>query len=173
MGRKNEGKTETIKARRTPVYPPDMETKNKWKKVAKKQGYSSLSSFILDAIEFYIEQIESNRLERVRDMDKIEKNNEELQKELEDLQMLVSGLEYDLDLCRKNKERTKKAAVESIDSELVSILKRGPCSTGEILALLGIRMDDSEGKADVTRQLHLLLDSGLVKYSGKMWMWVK
>ena len=172
MGRKNEGKTETIKSRRAPVYIPDMKTKEKWQELAKKRG-KSLSGFMLDAVEFYVEQIESNRLEKARDIEKIERNTEELQKELEKLRKLVSGLEYELNLCRKNSESTKKVAVESIDSELISVLKKGPISTEEILTHLGIRMDDAEGKANVARQLHLLLDTGFIRYLGKVWIWVE
>jgi|GEM_PF-5966953 len=179
MGRRNEGKTKTVKKRRITVYAPEMEIRERWQREADTRTQGNMSKFIGEAVEFYIEYMNSGveeKLSRLKELEResraLKKRVESLMGEKETLEKLVAALEYDLNLCRKSLERPPDtAAIEKIDDRLISLLKSKTRSTEEIMLLLGVANDDIKGRADVISQLHTLLDLGLVKYYGTVWKW--
>jgi len=177
MGRKNEGKTDTIKQRRIAVYVDDIKTKERWVSEAKKHGEPKISKFIRTAVEFYIDYMSSNRDSELEELARLRKENESLKKtkkfllrENEKLNRLVNNMESDLKLCRK--QLMSEWDIKSISPKLISILKGGPVSTEEILRFMGVEPGDAEQVSLITTQLDILLSTQIIKYDGKVWIWL-
>ena len=176
------GKTETINQRTVCVYVPTLEQKNQWNEIAQKNN-TSLSQWIIQTIEDSLIEIE----DEVKSKKGIEKENENLRKEISELQNKLRQITT----IRENLEREiRKYRSEpflntsfngelSYDKELIDILRNAKGVDGkiryldndEILSRLGVKLSDTESVKVISIQLSRLENYGLVESNTKGWRW--
>jgi hypothetical protein len=179
MGRKNVGKTKTIKERALYIYLPSMEMVGDWKQRAEKAG-TSISRFVMDRVEDSLKREageEEGYLSRMELIEKVRYALEENKKLKEENRMLTM-LNENLD---KEAQRFRAKAfleegftgLRAVDIQLIALLRKGRMlSNEEILSELRIDLEIlTELVKAVTKQLHALEAYGLVEYGGRGWKW--
>ena len=165
-----------LKQRAIYVYPPT-EIAQRWKTHADGSG-ASISKFVIEHVENSL-NIESNPEYQPRTtlIDENRKLVESLtiqDKRVHHLELLVSKLDEDLRLYRsKLFTDPDNAIIRDYESKLVKILREpGYHDSNTLLYRLGVKPDDVDVIKAVSTQLETLQRFGLVRGSGRGWMWI-
>jgi len=170
------GTTETIKQRRVDVYLKNMEQKERWTAYATSQN-SSLSKVIINTMESLIV---GDLMDQLTAKESLTKDNEDLKAKLEDLQTSHRRQEQYIELLEKELARLKNISFKDqgpgmrrYSDSLIRVLKesRTPVNNNDLMVMMKIDPNDSDIVTGVSDQLQVLSSYGLVKYSGKGWIW--
>jgi len=171
-GRKNQGKTATIKERTVTVYVPDIETLELWKK---KAGNMSLSKFVVKTVNDSISGRGVSR-EMVKEMElrtsKLEAECKRLREREAELLSKLDAIYKELKLCvAKGAAENREFDPYEINRALVEALKSGKKTEEELLEIMGAS-DNPEALRALSRQLAALMDFGFVEFDGRHWCWI-
>ncbi|MBD3173448.1 hypothetical protein GF326_13375 [Candidatus Bathyarchaeota archaeon] len=167
-------KKKELKKRAIYVYPP-VDMSENWKTLAQESG-TSISKFVIEHVENSLRQAEddyrsrSNVLEENR---QLRETLSEKEKRNHHLELLVDKLEEDLRTYR-NKLFSDQAyqGKRTYDKQLVTLLREsGAHDTDVILNRLGIKPNQVESIKVVSKQLENLEAYGLIRKTGKGWIW--
>ena len=171
MGRKNTGKTATIRERTINIYLPDLETVDKWKEAASESN-TSLSKFVIQKVEFALNRGSPKDVQKLeKEIATLREQCESLGEENRGLKEQMKRLYKEIELCRSQLlEEFSGRHVGEVNRQLVDILRAGPKTEKEILAQMEVEPGSDEARA-ISTQLAVLLDMELVMYDGKVWRW--
>jgi len=168
-------KTRELKQRAIYVYPP-AEMAQRWKQAAKQQG-TSISRFIIEHVENSLAQTNETlqtRANLLEENKRLRETLKEKEKRVHHLELLVDRLEEDLRHYRSRLFTQTTTGVRTYDRRLVEILKQPGSHTDQaLLSSLGVNPDDVESVKAVARQLENLEAYGLVRNTGKGWVWTE
>ncbi len=173
-GRKNMGKTATIKDRTVNVYLPDLETMELWKEMA---GDISLSKFVLKAVNESISGRKRHASpENIRDLEariaELEKECDKLNDREGELLAKIDALYQELQLCRSQASIANREFNPSeINRALIEALKGGMKTEEELIEIMGAA-GSHKTLQSLIKQLEILMDFGFVEFDGKYWRWV-
>ena len=167
-------KKKELKQRAIYVYPP-AEMAETWKKLAKTSG-TSISKYVIEHVENSLGLAEndyrskSNVLEENR---QLKETLAEKEKRNHHLDLLVEKLEEDLQLYRsKLFTDTSNMGTRTYDKQLMALLREpGAHNTDTILTRLRIKPTDTEVIKAISIQLENLEAYGLLRNTGKGWIW--
>jgi len=170
-------KKKELKKRAIYAYPP-AKMSERWKTQADKSG-TSISKFVIEHVEnsLNMEQEEgySSRSVIIEENRQLRETLTEKERRISHLELLVEKLEEDLRVYRARLFTDEDfTGVRSYDRKLITLLKEPRVHTSEeILDRLGIGAKESEAMKAVSKQLENLEAYGLVRSTGKGWMWKK
>lgn len=166
-------KTE-LKQRAIYVYPP-AEMAVKWKNAA--EGAStSISKFVIEHVENSLNKEDegfSSRSSLIEETKYLRETLREKEQRVDHLEILVEKLEEDLRFYRSKMFTDESfTGVRQYDKKLITVLREpGTHSNDELLMRLRIKPSESESVKTVSKQLENLEAYGLVKSTGKGWVW--
>ena len=167
-------KKKELKQRAIYVYPP-AEMAETWKTLAKKSG-TSISKFVIEHVANSLGLAEddyksrSNVLEENR---QLRDTLTEKEKRNHHLELLVDKLEEDLRIYRsKLFTDSQSMGTRTYDKQLIALLREpGAHNTESILNRLRVKPTDTDVVKAISMQLENLEAYGLLKNTGKGWMW--
>ncbi len=177
-------KTKTTRKRAITIYTPSQEIKEKWYKIAKEEGMS-VSNYVFEIVDNHIRQKKgiTTKFDILQKLNGIEKQNEilrkenaELQKKVDLLNMLVERYENQLQEYRNKTfiENDKFEGVRQYQQNLIDLFKqRTSVAEDEIIDLLHINPKDVETLKAISKQVDLLLDFGVIEKIRGGWRWKK
>ena len=169
------GKTDTIRDRRVDVYVDSIERKERWAEQADAAD-TSLSKFVQQCVEYAIERGGPDFGElgaRSQKLQELEEELKELQKDIDQKEIVIEKLETDL---RRERvapfQEPEFEGIRAYDRELIDVLQRAEYISGhELREQLAIDPTDQELMKGFDRQLQQLESYGLVKNTGRGWRW--
>jgi hypothetical protein len=168
-------KKKELKKRAIYVYPP-AKMSERWKAQANKSN-TSISKFVIEHVEnsLNMEQEEgySSRSVIIEENRQLRETLTEKERRISHLELLVEKLGEDLRMYRARIFTDEDfRGVRNYDKKLIALLKEpGVRTSEEILDRLGIGAKESEAVKAVSKQLENLEAYGLVRSTGKGWMW--
>ena len=166
-----------LKQRAIYVYPPT-EIAQRWKTMAMESG-ASISKFVLEHVENSLAAEEDQgfkpRIDLIEENRRLLEDITEKERRIHHLELLVGKLEEDLRVYRaKQFQDPDETRVRGYERKLVQLLREpGYHPDVEILAKLGVDTGNSEHLKGVSAQLESLQQMGLVRETGKGWIWVE
>jgi len=169
-------KTETVKQRAIYVYLPSLETAQRWKKTANKEGVS-ISKFVIEHVENSLRQ-ESKHIPRVELLEKIkrlEEENKDFRKQNRMLDKAVDNLESELRTFRLQPFlEPHYEGVRKYEKDLVELLRhRNKIRNDDLLNALDIDPGNSDVIKAISKQLEHLEAYGLIKAIPRGWKWTE
>jgi hypothetical protein len=167
-------KKKELKQRAIYVYPP-ADMADKWKTSAE-EASTSISKFVIEHVENSLNSEDEGYSSRVALIDEVKHLREKIkerEQRVDHLEILVEKLEEDLRFYRSKMFTDENfSGVRQYDKKLISILREpGAHSDDEILNRLRINPSESEVMKAVSNQLVNLVANGLVRQTGKGWVW--
>jgi hypothetical protein len=167
-------KTETVKQRAIYVYLPSLETAQRWKKTANKEGVS-ISKFVTEHVENSLRQENEHtpRVELLEKIKRLEDENKDFRKQNRMLDKAVDNLESELRTFRLQPFlEPHHEGVRKYEKDLVELLRhRDRIRNDEILNALDIDPGDSDVIKAINKQLEHLAAYGLIKAIPRGWKW--
>jgi hypothetical protein len=167
-------KKKELKQRAIYVYPP-LDMAEKWKNAAESAS-TSISKFVIEHVENSLNKEEegfSSRSSLIEEVKHLRETLKEREKRVDHLEVLVERLEEDLRFYR-SKMFTDEGftGVRQYDKKLIGILREpGYHTDDELLNRLRIKASETEAMKAVSRQIENLEAYGLVRQTGKGWVW--
>ena len=169
-------KTKTVKQRSIYVYLPSLETAQRWKETANKEG-ASISKFVIEHVENSLRQEKEHilRLELLENVKRLDEENKDLRKQNRMLDKVVDNLESELRTFRLQPFiNPNYEGVRSFEKDLVELLRdRSYIRNDGILNALDIDPGDSDVIKAINKQLEHLEAYGLIKAIPGGWEWVE
>ena len=167
-------KTGTIKQRAIYVYLPSIETAQRWKEIAEKEG-GSISKFVIEHVENSLQQENEHipRAELLEKIKRLEEENRELRKQNRMLNKVVDNLESELRTFRLQPFlEPHYEGIRRYEKELVELLRsRSRIRNDEILDALNIDPRNPDVIKAINKQLENLEAYGLIKAVPGGWKW--
>ncbi len=176
-------KTKTTRKRAVTLYLPTEEMKNQWYKIAKENRGMSVSNFIIEIVEDYLQknrefstkQDIASELERLLKQNKrLQHENAELQKKIDMLNLLTERYEKQL-MDYRNKtfiDNNEFTGIRTYQQSLIDLFKRQHfVKEEELIDLLHIDPSDGNTLKAISKQLEFLEEYGLIKRSRGGWTW--
>jgi len=169
-------KKKELKQRSIYVYPP-AEVSQRWKDQAEHSG-ASISRFVIEHVENSL-NAETDpdyqpRTSLIEENKKLAEALKEKDKRNHQLELLVDKLEEDLRVYRSRIFPDTDEKIRDYDKRLIQILKEaGPHTSDALLHRLGVGLSDMGAVKMVSAQLDILQAFGLVRPTGRGWMWVE
>lgn len=169
-------KKKELKQRAIYVYPP-AEIAERWKILADQAG-TSISKFVVEHTENSLKLNSDDYRTRTNIIEENSRLHEALQekeKRNHHLELLVEKLEEDLRLYRSKLFTDESfTGIRTYDRKLVEMLREpGPHTSQSILARLGVKPAEVEAIKAVSKQLENLEAYGLLRSTGRGWMWTE
>jgi hypothetical protein len=163
-----------LKQRAIYVYPPTKMAEN-WKKLADRSG-SSISKFVIEHVENSLGLAKDDYRSRsivLEENRQLRDNLAEKEKRNHHLELLVEKLEEDLRVYRSRLfTDASYSGARTYDKQLISLLREpGAHDTNDILGGLKIKPSDTEVVKGISVQIENLESYGLLKNTGKGWVW--
>lgn len=144
--------------------------KKRWEEKAKREKMSR-SSFIREAVEFYIKQADAPQVPREAIL--LREENQKLKEELELRVMAQEKAETDLFRTQNSVFLGELRGKIHLDDSLVSLLRTRPFwKASQILDELGLNSRDADAIRIVGKQLQILAAVGVISETGRCWKWV-
>lgn len=169
------GKTDTIKDRRVDVYVDTIDRKERWARMAEKEG-ESLSTFVQHCVEYALEQGGPDFTELGEERNQIQDLEEEvteLRRAVKQKEMVIEKLETELKELRTQPFLDEEfEGRRQYDEDLIEELKRADRLTGEeLVRRLDVDPSDTELAKGLNTQLEQLEAYGLVQSTPQGWVW--
>ncbi|OPY50760.1 MAG: hypothetical protein A4E48_01758 [Methanosaeta sp. PtaU1.Bin060] len=161
------------KTRYTYVYHPSRPHKERWEKAAAK-ARTSLSKFIIAAVDEQIDEKEELAPRHVRELDGLKNEVKTLREDLQRKNVLLERYEAELKRYRATPwMEADFAGSRRLSEDLVSVLKaRGQVDRFQLLEALGIDRRETDLINAVGGQLETLEGFGMVKNEKGVLRWV-
>lgn len=176
-------KTKTTRKRAVTLYLPTEEMKDNWYRIAKENKNVSVSNFIIEIVEDYLQKNkEFNTKEEISfQMQKLISQNKRLQLENVNLQKKVDMLNllterYENQLMKyRNKtfiENGKFEGIREYQQSLIELFKKRKSITeDELIYLLHINPSDGDTLKVISKQIENLEEYGLIQSIRGGWKW--
>lgn len=169
-GRKNMGKTKTIKDRRLAIYVPDLETVDRWKATAASEN-TSLSGFVNRVVEEYIGKKSAPSSEKLKELESglnsLEEECQRLRGRETDLLSQIEILHQELQLCRSQLFENMDFNPSEISKRLIDLLRDG--KTAEDILVEMKAVGNPKLRNIIAKQIELLFEFGLIEFDGRKW----
>ena len=167
-------KKKELKQRAIYVYPPADMASN-WKKRAEKSS-TSISKFVIEHVENSLGSAEDDYRSRtivLEENRQLRESLDEKEKRNHHLELLVEKLEEDLRIYRSRLfTDTSSIGTRTYDKQLITILREpGAHNTDTILRRLQVKPTNTEVIKAVSTQIENLEAYGLLRNTGKGWIW--
>jgi hypothetical protein len=169
-------KKDSLKKRAIYVYPQDKIYEN-WKNLAEKSG-TSISKFVIEHVENSLGLADEDFRSRSLVLEENRNLKEALaekEKRVHHLELLVDKLEEDLRVYRSRLFTDKTyTGTKTYDKQLISLLREpGAHDSNSILSRLNVKPTDADVVKAISIQLENLEAYGLLRNTGKGWVWVE
>lgn len=177
-------RTKTTRKRAVTLYLPTEEMKDNWYKIAKEKKGMSVSNFIIEIVEDYLQKNKEfstkddifNQLKKFTSQNKrLQIENMELQKKVEMLNLLTNRYENQL-MKYRNKtfiENGKFEGIREYHQSLIELFKRKiSVNEDELVDLLHINPSDKDSLKAISKQIENLEDYGLIQSIRGGWKWI-
>lgn len=161
------------KERYTYVYHPSRPHKERWEKAAAK-AHTSLSKFIIAAVDERIDGKEELAPRHARELDGLKNEIKTLREDLQRKNILMERYEAELKRYRAAPwQEADFAGSRLLNEDLVGVLKaHGPVDRLQLLDALGIDRREHDLVNAVMKQLETLEGFGFIKLEKDTWRWM-
>lgn len=169
-------KKDSLKKRAIYVYPPTDMSEN-WKNLAERSG-TSISKFVIEHVENSLALEDDDYRSRslvLEENHKLKEALAEKEKRVHHLELLVDKLEEDLRIYRSRLFTDKSySGTKTYDKQLISLLREpGAHDSDSILSRLNVKPTDTDVVKAISIQLENLEAYGLLRNTGKGWVWIE